>query len=621
MPKFAEMAKSLKGNLRIIMGAAIVVIGALLIYSFSSKNSAPTKHPQELAIAGKGLIELSAEFNTSSTISDKDKKMGEEVLRALKLMGDGKDKTKIQQSYDAMGGIVRKYPDYSDGYVQRAMDSLMLGDADYQKIGDDLNNALKYQGSGKYALEATSRASIYALKTKVDILSHNLKQALDDLEAAVKINPGSLNDVFNTGAVKPDDDSNPTAVQLKDLNLLISEYPADYRSYMFRGLFYNAFSFYDKQYYKPAIDDLKNAISTNPRSALAYYFLGIVYQKAATFIYAFKLNGGTAAYDHARDDINAKALEDFKQATQIDPQFVPAYSEVAETLYSLKRFAESLPYYDKTIELDPNNAGAYNDRALAKLETKDYYEAISDFSSAIDLARSGKGKLSSLELAYENQADAYLKTNNYGAAIEDYGRAIGHKFSQQVFLMSIPQIRAIYPELSDISDQDLLEGFRQKYFPNMSSTDFINNYKDKKQFNDFVLAGLYEKRGDAYLASGNFRKAAIEYARALHDDTTYVLDRWKPLSQGLAVKYYVDIQTLDFGHGNNVGLWIKSEVPNSQNYSQQNFQIDCSGRRIKLMSLINYNGSGNALNTRPEQEWQSVIPDSLGEILYNNMCR
>jgi hypothetical protein len=53
----------------------------------------------------------------------------------------------------------------------------------------------------------------------------------------------------------------------------------------------------------------------------------------------------------------------------------------------------------------------------------------------------------------------------------------------------------MYPELSNISDQDLLEGLRQKYFPNMSAVDFSGQYQKNKEFSDFVLANLYVSRG------------------------------------------------------------------------------------------------------------------------------
>ena len=248
-----------------------------------------------------------------------------------------------------------------------------------------------------------------------------------------------------------------------------------------------------------------------------------------------------------------------------------------------------------------------------------YYDAISDFSQAIELKKSQGGTF--LENTYENRASAYEKVGNYDSAIEDYSRAIGLKFAQQVFLMSIAQIRAMYPELSDISEQDLLEGLRQKDFPNMSTADFSGQYQKNKEFSDFVLAGLYVSRGDVYLNAGRFRKASNEYARALHTDPSYVMDRWKVISKGQDPEYSVDTQTLNFSHGNVVSLWVKVRKSRSQNYRQTNYEIDCSGRKIKAASSINYDSLGNARNSSTDQEWRNIAPETIGEILYSGMCR
>jgi hypothetical protein len=187
--------------------------------------------------------------------------------------------------------------------------------------------------------------------------------------------------------------------------------------------------------------------------------------------------------------------------------------------------------------------------------------------------------------------------------------------------MSIPQIRAMYPELSDISDDDLLEGLRQKYFPNMSQTNFAGQYRKNKQFDDFVLAGLYANRGDTYLAARNFRKAAAEYSRAVHDDANYAFDRWKTIFKRSDMEYFVDIQTLDFTQGNIVSLWVKSERLKSENYNQVNYQIDCSGRRIKAVSSARYDSLGNATNLTDDRDWQIIVPESMGELLHTAMCR
>ncbi len=261
-----------------------------------------------------------------------------------------------------------------------------------------------------------------------------------------------------------------------------------------------------------------------------------------------------------------------------------------------------VPYYDRAIELWPADAGAYNDRGLAKSNLSNYYDAISDYSHAIELKKPRNG--TSLDSTYENRAVAYSKVGNYDGAIEDYSRAIGLKFRVQVFLMSVPQIRAMYPELSDISDHDLLEGLRQKYFPNMSSADFVGNYQKKdKPFEDFVLAELYVDRGDTYLAARNFRKASHEYARAGHDDKSYVIDRWRSISNSFDTQYFVDVQTFDFTQGNVVSLWVKAQKAKSETSGDPKSRDspDQLQRKLNLprrsLSRSNQAGIGNRLSS------------------------
>jgi tetratricopeptide (TPR) repeat protein len=617
-----------KGNLPKIIGVVVLIIVVIFIYYYSQKKSSTekpvVKSPQAVLIENKGLAEFDAENDTIIDVSSQDKKLFEEMMPIFKEMGDGKDIVKNKETVLALGKIAGKYPEYSDVYFLRANISILAADKDYQKMLSDIDNAIRFHSSIKYKSAYDSTVGMYGLRAKVDILSGDYQQAVRDLETAIKTDPSKANDVFNTGGVKPEDDSNPSALHEKDLDLLIAKYPADYRTYMFRGLFYGFFTTFDEKYFSLANKDLKEALKINPQSALINYLLGKSVQKSAFWTKAAwaDISDVTGAKGGFREQASEVALNYFKETIKLDPRFIDAYAEVAYSLYSLKRYSEAIPYYDKVIELKPDNAGAYNDRALAKKYINDYYHAISDFSQAIELKKSKPNISLALDNTYENRATAYVKVMNYESAIEDYGRAIGLKFASRVFLMSVPQIREMYPEFTDISDKNLLEGLRQKYFSNMSKTDFSGHYqKNNKPLEDFVIAGLYSSRGDTYLSAGNFKKATNEYARALHAWSDYVPDRWKVISKTSAHEYAVDIQTLDFTQGNIVSLWVKVLNTNSKSYSQQNYQIDCSGRKIKSVSATSYNSVGEVTYTNPTQDWQSIAPESIGEVLYKGMCK
>jgi tetratricopeptide (TPR) repeat protein len=612
---------------------AILIIAGVSIYFYSSKtqnNHSAIKGPQALAIESKGVAEFNGENDTIYDFSPQDKKLAQEMMPIFNEMGNGKDVAKNKKTMAAFAKIIDKHPEYSDAYLLRATVSISAGDQDYQTILSDIDRAIKLHSSNKYKSAYNSTAGMYGLRAKVDILSGNYQQAVNDLETAIKSEPSNTNEVFNTGSPKPDEESNPTALQKKDLDLLITKYPDDYRTHVFRGLFYSFFTTFDEKYYAHANKDLKHALETNRQSALVNYLLGNIARKATFWSKAAwsDVSDLTGAKGGFRERVNEIALNYFKEAVRLDQNFVDAYAEIAASLYSLKRYTEAIPYYDKVIELQPDNAGAYNDRALAKTYIKDYYNAISDFSKAIELKKSTPSISLRLGDSYENRAAAYVKAMNYESAIEDYSRAIGLMFASQVFLMSVPQIRTLYPEFSGISDQDLLEGLRQKYFSNMSSADFVNNYQhdiinkheEKKPYKEFVLGDLYTSRGDTYLLSGNFKNAAKDYSRGIYQGSTSILDRWRVISKTPDTEYYIDAQTLNVSP-DNFSVWVKVLNIKSQNYSRQNYQIDCSGRKIKSVSATNYDSHGNLTYRSAAQDWQSVVPETIGEVLYNGMCR
>ena len=516
----------------------VLIIVAILVYSSFSKNSHNIRGLEAKLLENKGLAEFDLTNNTKdTTISEKDKARYKEVLDAIQIAGDMKDKTKVQQATDIFNGLINKYQDYADLYVMRSIFSLVLGNTDYDSINTDLNNALKYRKSKKYLSSYDSDTPIYLLKAKVGALSSDNKTEIDNLQSAISEDPSKAiaTDFFDTGAVKPNDISNPTALTLSDFDYLVKIFPNDFRVYVFRGLFYASFAIFKEQYYVPAISDLNYAITLNPQSAEANYLLGKLYMNTTflTSASASDISDITGESGGYKDQQRNKALIYFNKAISIDANYKYSYTYLAETNLQLKNYPEAIQNYSKEIELDPNNAGAYNDRALTELNIAQFDKAINDLSKAIQLKESNTAILSTesyLDMSYQNRADAYIKSGDYTKAIADYSKAIGKKFASQIFIMSIDQIREIYPEFSNISDQDLLEGLRQKYFSNMSSTDFNSSMIKNKRMDSFLLSDLYSSRGDAYLKNGDRTRAYNEYARAMHNDTSYIL---KPEQQAI----------------------------------------------------------------------------------------
>ena len=88
-----------------------------------------------------------------------------------------------------------------------------------------------------------------------------------------------------------------------------------------------------------------------------------------------------------------------------------------QLLNDAKKYAEGLPYINKSIDLNPNDAYAYNGRGVAYKNLKEYELAIKDYNEAIELDPNYEG-------TYLNRGNVYSILKQYDAAIKDYNEAI-----------------------------------------------------------------------------------------------------------------------------------------------------------------------------------------------------
>ena len=100
--------------------------------------------------------------------------------------------------------------------------SLVHGGKNYQDTLADIDAALsaepKLVATGMY-----KKPTVLALRAKVDVLRGDFKGALDDLAAAVTADPDAYSEVFRSGGVKPEEDTDPTSLNKADSML---SYPA-----------------------------------------------------------------------------------------------------------------------------------------------------------------------------------------------------------------------------------------------------------------------------------------------------------------------------------------------------------------------------------------------------------
>ncbi len=123
------------------------------------------------------------------------------------------------------------------------------------------------------------------------------------------------------------------------------------------------------------------------------------------------------AYIHLRIGDYIHAEEDLKKALSLNPRFAMAYFHLAHVHKGYSRFDEALKNYDLSIEHNPNFAPAYVNRGGILYGKKNYRAALGDYSKAIAL------DANNVE-AYQNRGNTYYVLGDANNALKDYDKAL-----------------------------------------------------------------------------------------------------------------------------------------------------------------------------------------------------
>jgi len=431
---------------------------------------------------------------------------------------DPRDAKTLPPAIRELTELLRLEPTNSDFHLLRANLSC-YAHAISADILDDIVRSISLHDRSKSAYPTLK--DHYALRAKVEFESGHLEDSMRDLDAAIREDYESADNVFNDGGTKPTTTARPCVWTQLDLDTLERRLPADYRPPLYKGLyltFFNGFQ-YDADY-KPVLDEFERASALNPAASLPHFFIGRLYSTGSL--------GGIMSVKNAKcldsvvprtlacldlDEAHRKGVRSLTRAIALDPKFGPAYAARANAFINLKEFRQAIRDFDQLLELSPTSEKArmaYNDRGLAKVALGQFQEAVRDYTQSIAI---GCVQLCG---SYDNRAEAYRKLHNYSKEIEDISASIKQNLSNTVFLMNIDQFRRIYPEYDAVSDDVLCEKLRALFFPAMKYADFAKQFlMDAKEFESTTLPDLYLKRGDAYSALKQSARANIEYNRVL----------------------------------------------------------------------------------------------------------
>ena len=411
--------------------------------------------------------------------------------------------------------LIQQYPNEPDFYFLRATVSCQIN-GNKDAILNDIAMSSKLRIPGNTYVYDSARDH-YTLKAKVEFNVGRYEEAMSDLDASIREDYSSAEQVFNDGNVKPNQPTaTPCAWTTTDLNTLANRFPKDYRPPLYRGLYLLVFTHFSLDAdYELIMEAFARAAELNPSSALPLYFSADPYIVGG--IGGLISKGSSTCIDDvaprtkdclALDETHRKGVRFLTRAIAADPTFGPAYALRGLAHYQLRENRQAVRDYTKALELNPK-AKVYGDRGLAEVDLKEYQAAILDYTKAI-----AQGCDDSLCPNYENRANLYLKIHDYPHAIGDISHAIRNFLAGTIFAFNIDQFRRIYPEYDGVADDLLCEKLRVLFNPQMSYGVYSKQFLvDAKDVDDFVLPELFLKRGDAYADMGNMMKANREYDR------------------------------------------------------------------------------------------------------------
>jgi tetratricopeptide (TPR) repeat protein len=431
---------------------------------------------------------------------------------------ESKDPSVLATTLREITSFIQKDPTDTDFFFMRATVSCEIAGSNKEAIVRDIDTSIKlWKPNENSAFDSLKYH--YAGKAKVEFLLGRYADALNDLEAGMRIDYGWTEQMFNNGNVKPDE---PTAIPCMwsqaDVNKLAELFPKDYRTSLYVGLYKLAFSPYSLDTdYQPILKAFEHAAELNPSSAVASYFNAYPYVYGGIGGLISQANAKCLDYVVPRtkpclelDEIHRTGVRYLTKAIAADPTFEPAYALRAGAHLKLREYRQAIRDDTKALELDPK-ADLYQDRASAESESKEYQAAILDYTKSI-----AQGCEETLCGAYEYRADVYLKLHDYPHAISDLGHAIRNYLAGTIFGFNIDQFRRIYPEYDDIADDVLCEKLRVLFNPQISYADYSKQFLvNAKEEDVTVLPALFLKRGDAYADMGDIVSANREYDRVV----------------------------------------------------------------------------------------------------------
>ncbi|AEU36793.1 tetratricopeptide repeat protein [Granulicella mallensis] len=526
------------------------------------------------------------------------------------LKGVGKSYT--DEDVQRLDKFINDYPNYGAARYWRAnIVACEVKPSNLARAKSDLQVGISVKDD---TVSMSERKEMLSLLAKIVASEGDSSGALDLLEQAMRLDLSVSNDIFNTQGVVPERTSGFCTWNLTDINALIAAAPKDWRPRVLLGSYYEFFTTFNESYYSQAEASFQKALMVDGRTPVVPYLQGEL--KVHSAFWTKK----AWASDAARNEIYRASIPLFAKAILLDPNFEQAYAARAEAYLELKQDTLAVKDFDKVLSLKPDDYTALADRGMAQSDLGKYYLAITDFGDAIRAHPKGDIYVPTL---YSNRADAYVKVRDYRRAIDDYSSAIELKLENQVILLSLAQFRGLYPEYASVSDDVLVQKLKLRFAPSWETVAFKKQLQGNGKYSiTFLLSDLYEARGDTYLKSGDYRRGILDFQLIYGGFPERVdsTERWRAIGTfGHGDNYYLDVKSSDVLTESSPRIWVKRM--GAKQSEVMALELNCQSRRLRQDSSISYDSNNNTIGQSEGSGWSDVTPDTLGEQLWDGVCK
>jgi len=247
--------------------------------------------------------------------------------------------------------------------------------------------------------------------------------------------------------------------------------------------FQTGVAYYELGRYSEAVESFKQAIRINPDYAEAHYNLGVAYYKLGRY---------------------SEAVEAYKQAIRINPDYAEAHYNLGVAYGVLGRHSEAVEAFKQAIRINPDYAEAHCNLGVSYGKLGRYSEAVEAYKQAIrinpDYAE-----------AHNNLGATYCELVRYSEAVEPFKQAIriNPDFSKAHLGLGVA-----YGELGRYSEA-------------------VEAYKHAIRINP-NLAEAHYYLGVAYGELGRYSEAVEAYKHAIRINPDYA-----DAHLGLGVTYFI----------------------------------------------------------------------------------